>query len=120
MLVYSLTTSLTVVVVGIEASVQQLRHFIHLIVLDEVHELPQIGLHKNQRRERAIRARGKEQMVVGVRERKSCKKTEIVGEMEKGVEGQTQARVGEKWKRSGRRCETEGDSLLKMEGFKVE
>lgn len=55
----SLTTSLTVMVVGIEASLQQLRHFVHLIVLDEVHELPQIGLCRNQRRERAITVRRK-------------------------------------------------------------
>ncbi len=52
----SLTTSVTVVVVGIEASLQHLRHFVHLIMLDEVHELPQIGL-RNQRRERAITVR---------------------------------------------------------------
>lgn len=53
-----LTTSVTVMVVGIEASLQHLRHFVHLIMLDEVHELPQIGL-CNQRRERAITVRRK-------------------------------------------------------------
>lgn len=51
-----LTTSVTVLVVGIEASLQHLRHFVHLIMLDEVHELPQIGL-RNQRRGRAITVR---------------------------------------------------------------
>lgn len=56
-------------VVGVEASLQHLRHFVHLIMLDEVHELPQIGLH-NQRRE-LYYSEKKEQMVVGVRERKA-------------------------------------------------
>lgn len=54
----SLTTGLTVMVVWIKASLQHLRHFVHLIVLDEVHELPQIGL-CNHRRERAITVRRK-------------------------------------------------------------
>ncbi len=88
---FSLTASLTVVVVGIEASVQQLGHFVHLIVLDEVHELPQIGLRKPKKRKK-YNSEKKEQMVVGVREKKSgqsCKKTEIEGEREKGAEGQT-------------------------------
>lgn len=55
-------------VVGIEASLQHLRYFVHLIMLDKVHELPQICLH-NHRRERAITVRIKEQMVVGVKEK---------------------------------------------------
>lgn len=55
-------------VVGIEASFQQLRHFVHLIVLDEVHELPQIGLHKPEKRA-SYYSEKKEQMVVGVREK---------------------------------------------------
>lgn len=64
----SLTTSVTVMVVGIEASIQQLRHFVHLIMLDEVHELPQIGLHKPEKRE-IYYSEKKEQMLVGVREK---------------------------------------------------
>lgn len=64
----SLTAGLTVVVVGIEASVQQLGHFVHLVVLDEVHELPQVGLHTQEDRERAFRVRRREQTAVGVRE----------------------------------------------------
>lgn len=96
LLVRSLTTGLAVVVVGVEASVQQPGHFVHLTVLDQVHELPQIGLCKKQRRERAIGARRREQMVVGVREREgqSCEETEIVGEIERGAEGQTAVKDG--------------------------
>lgn len=39
-----LTAALAVLVVGVEASLQQLGHLLHLAVLDQVHELPQIGL----------------------------------------------------------------------------
>lgn len=87
--VSSLTTSLTVMVVGIETSVQQFRHLVHLIVLDEVHELPQVALCNRHRRERVIRKRRKNKWWwVCVSEKKpgqSCKKPEIEGERERKV-----------------------------------
>lgn len=77
-LVCSLTTSLAVMVVGIEASLQHLRHFIHLIMLNEVHELPQIGLHNHRRERESYYSEKKEQMVVGVREKKTAERYRAV------------------------------------------
>jgi len=50
LLLCSLTTGVPIMIVGIKASLQHLGYFVHLIMLNEVHEFPQIGLHMSQRR----------------------------------------------------------------------
>lgn len=108
-----LTSSLAVVVVGVETSLQHLRNFVHLTVLDEFDELPQICLHNNMR-EISVTVRRKNTNGGGCEREngrirvQSCKKTEIEVELEKGVKVQTQLRENEKWKCSGIQCKSEG------------
>lgn len=49
LVVCSLTPSVTIMVIGIKASLQHFAHFVHLVLLNEVHELPQVGLHISHR-----------------------------------------------------------------------
>lgn len=109
-------------VVWIEASLQQLGHFVHLIMLDEIHELPQIGLRKTREERESYYSEKEKNKRWWVWERKSQDRAANDWNRSAARERCRGSNIteGEKWKCLGIQCEIEGDSLLKMEEYEEE